>query len=96
MAYDKLVFRVHALRRMFQRAIGEDAVKQTLRLGKIIESYPKDQPYPSYLVLYFVDHRPIHVVAADDKAGSQTIIITAYEPEPEKWDKNFEKRRSSK
>ncbi len=96
MAFEKLVFRVHALRRMFQRQISETDVKQALRVGKKIEDYPKDEPYPSYLVLCFINHRPIHIVAADNKDDQVTIIITAYEPESDRWDKAFEKRRSPK
>lgn len=67
-----------------------------MKLGKRIENYPNDLPYPSYLVLYFINHRPIHVVAADSIPDRVTIVITAYEHEPDKWEKSFEERRPSK
>src|SRR5688572_438607 len=45
--YDRLVFRVHAIQRMFERGIGETTVRDVLQNGEEIESYPDDLPYPS-------------------------------------------------
>jgi hypothetical protein len=57
-----LVFSSHAIRRMFARRISEVEVETTIDRGTIIESYPDDTPFASYLVLDFIDGRPIHVV----------------------------------
>jgi len=32
--------------------------------GEEVAAYPDDRPYPSYLVLYYINQRPIHVVVA--------------------------------
>ena len=88
----KLVFRVHAIRRMFERGISSEDVRHVLDAGTTIESYPEDSPYPSRLVLAFVGQRALHVVAADDEEEGQTIVITAYEPDPESWDETFRRR----
>ena len=48
---DKLVFRVHALQRMFERRISVQDVKVATEGGGTIEDYPDDKPYPSQLVL---------------------------------------------
>lgn len=48
---ERLIFRIHALQRMFQRGIGAEDVQHVLTTGKTIEDYPADQPYPSRLVL---------------------------------------------
>jgi hypothetical protein len=66
MPYNHLVFRVHAIQRMFQRRISEEDIRQVLAMGNIIESYPDDTPYRSFLVLHFCGSRAIHVVAADN------------------------------
>lgn len=87
-----LVFRVHALERMFQRGITPEDVREVLKAGATIESYPDDRPYPSRLVLGWRDERPLHVVVADDDEGDRTIVISAYEPEPDRWDDRFERR----
>lgn len=77
---------------MFQRQIAEAEIRQVLMTGEQIESYPDDRPYPSYLMLGFVGNRPVHVVAADAKDEAATIIISAYEPDPARWDATFRKR----
>jgi Domain of unknown function (DUF4258) len=47
---------------MFARRISEAEVEIAIDRGTIIESYPDDTPFASYLVLDFIDGRPIHVV----------------------------------
>jgi len=93
MAFDRLIFRFHAVERMFQRKIQEADVRDVLQSGEIIEQYPDDVPYPSYLVLGFRGTRPIHVVAADMVQQGETIVISAYEPDPARWDASFRKRK---
>ena len=46
----RLVFRVHAIQRMFQRGISEEEVKQVIATGKAIETYTTDKPFPSRLI----------------------------------------------
>lgn len=89
----RVVFRVHALRRMAERGIGFDAVREVLENGVVVEDYPDDTPYPSRLVLGFVDSRPIHVVMADDEEDDVTFVVTTYEPDPDRWDDSFRTRR---
>ena len=88
-----LVFRVHALQAMFQRNISEPDIHYVVNTGKIIESYPDDQPYPSRLVLGWRGARPIHVVVGDNQEEGEIVIITAYEPDPNRWESGFEKKR---
>ena len=88
----KIIYRLHAVERMFGRDISVSDISKTLKSGKIIENYPEDKPYPSKLILGFVEDRPIHVVAAENKIDNELIVITVYEPDPLKWDANFERR----
>jgi hypothetical protein len=94
MAYDNLIFRVHAIRRMFQRGIAEWEVRDILEHGEVIEQNPDDLPYPSYITLGCAADRAVHVVASDDHTAKATIIVTAYEPDPSRWDKTFRRRTS--
>ena len=87
-----LQFRVHALRRMFERGITVDDVRLVLATGEVIREYTDDRPYPSRLVLGWSEGRPIHVLAADDPAGSLTVVITAYVPDPERWNPGYRRR----
>jgi len=68
-----LVFRVHALQRMFERGISEEDVQHVLENGEIIKEYPDDAPFPSRLMFGWRGKRPLHVVAADNQAESKNI-----------------------
>jgi hypothetical protein len=89
----RLVFRVHAIVRMFERGISEEEVRETLKSGETIERYPDDSPYPSRLILGWRGGRPIHVVAADNVEEDETIVITVYEPDAALWEPDFRRRK---
>ena len=60
--------------------------------GEILREYPDDRPYPSYLVLGWIDQRPLHVVYAVNSEAQERIVITTYQPDPALWDAEFKKR----
>ena len=41
-SFSHLIFRMHALRQMFQRRISGDDIRELLEHGAIIEDYPND------------------------------------------------------
>jgi len=51
MANTTLIFRTHALQRMFERGISTDEVRAVVDSGETIVEYPDDRPYPSQLML---------------------------------------------
>jgi hypothetical protein len=79
---------------MVERAISVDDVRQVLDEGKEIETYPADYPYPSRLMLGWCGSRAIHVVAADNSADDETIVVTVYEPDPDRWEPGFDRRKA--
>lgn len=90
------VFTEHARREMESEPYGvirvEDVV-QCLRTGEIIEEYPDDRPYPSCLILgRTTAGRPLHVVCAPVLSEQRLIIITTYQPDPDRWDPEFRRR----
>lgn len=89
----RLVFRVHAIQRMFQRTISAEEVKQVLTVGETIETYATDKPFPSRLILGWSGARPLHVVAADDEQSGETIIVTVYQPNLDEWEQGFKRRK---
>jgi hypothetical protein len=93
--YSRLMFRIHALRQMFQRRISDSEIREILADGVIIEDYPDDTPYPSCLVSGKANHRPIHIVIAYNNVEREAIVITAYEPDPDGWSEDFSMRRKS-
>lgn len=93
MASDSLIFRVHALKRMFERGISDDDIRHVLATGEVIEQYPYDRPFPSRLILGWCRQRPVHVVVADNVALYEIIVITVYEPDPTIWEPGFKRRQ---
>ena len=90
----KVTYRVHAVRRMFERGISDAQVRQVLEGGEEITAYPDDKPYPSRLLLGWQGGRPLHVVAAYNAQDDEEIVITVYEPEIALWEDGFKRRRS--
>lgn len=52
--------------------------------GEIIESYPHDLPYPSFLIMGSSQGRPLHIVVAHAEEINTVYGITAYEPDKQK------------
>lgn len=87
-------YRTHALERMVKRNIDFFDVDEVVFYLEIVEEYPDDSPYPSCLALgYNKSRRPIHIVFSVDKSEKRVYIITVYEPDPEKWESDFKRRK---
>ena len=69
----------HAAEQMKIRGIKIPDIYSAFDNGEIIEDYPSDYPYPSCLILYDPGNTPLH--------------ITAYHPDPMKWEPDFRTRR---
>jgi hypothetical protein len=91
--FSRVVFRVHAIQRMYQRNISEPEVRHVIATGEIVEDYPDDTPYPSRLVLGWNGQRPLHVVIADNADDKENIVITVYEPDSTEWESDFKRRK---
>lgn len=88
----KLTYRKHAIMRMFERGISDLDIRSVLSNGEVIMYYQDDQPYPSQLLLGWVQDKPIHVLTAKTEED-ETLIITAYQPDPTIWENDFKRKR---
>lgn len=89
---DAVQWTAHVAQRLIKRSISPDEVLEVLMHGVIIEQYPTDYPYPSCLMFAMVHgHRPIHVVCS--VGAGKLFIITAYEPDKDRWDTEFMRRK---
>ena len=95
MRCDRTYFSTHAITRMFERGLSKDDVMQVIGSGVAIKDYPDDLPYPSRLLLGFVNAQPVHVVVARNDENYDCLIITAYHPSPVLWEPDFKARKQS-
>ena len=72
-----------------------DDVMASVREGTVVEDYPDFPKGPCVLVLQF-DHagQPLHTVWGVPKGLSKpAVLITAYRPDPSRWNETFMERR---
>lgn len=94
MSNPKIIYRVHAVQRMFERNVSGRRVRAALETGETIEDYSAEMPEPSRLILGFQGKRPFHVVTSENPQENKTTVITVYLPDPNKWNKDSKSRRS--
>ena len=88
-----IIFRIHAVQRMFERRISTKNVRTVLQAGEMIEDYSEDMPAPGGLMSSQPGQRPLHVVMAENKTENELIVITVYEPDPGQWKTGFRNRK---
>jgi Domain of unknown function (DUF4258) len=91
---ERVVFSGHAIQRMFQRGIGRDAVLAVITSGEVIAEYADDTPFPSRLLLGFVNGSAVHLVVAHDQKTRTCVVVTVYRPTEERWGKDWKSRRT--
>lgn len=94
MTTSKIIFRVHAVQRMFERNVSARSVSRALLSGEIIEDYSAEMPEPSRLILGFQGRRPFHMVVSENPRTNEVTIITVYIPDSGRWENDFKSRRS--
>ncbi len=90
----EILFSDHAISQMFKRDIQVENVHYVIGKGQIIKEYLNDRPYPSFLLLGYIDTRPIHLVIAQDQQNYKCVVVTAYEPGTLMWNKNFKTKKN--
>lgn len=82
----------HVLKRLLQRGISQTDVIQAIQSGEIIEQYPDDYPYPSYLLLG-ADAAGVSLHVCCGRGPDELWVITAYRPDADKWESDLKSRR---
>lgn len=82
----------HSYKRIFEREIKPEDVYNVVRYGETIKEYPEDKPYPSFLLLNFINNEPLHVVVARNEADNLCFVITAYKPDASRWSNDFKNK----
>jgi hypothetical protein len=85
----------HINMRLSERSLKRSDLLRSVDSFEIIESYPDDKYFPSYLLYGRVDNEVFHLLVGVDVDGKNIRIITVYRPDQAKWDKAL-KRRATK
>lgn len=76
----------HADVEAHEDGLSYEEVYYSVLQGEIIEDYPTDRPYPSFLVHgRTVVGDPIHSVWALNPANRWAVLVTVYRPDPQQW-----------
>ena len=89
----KIRWTYHVNMRLKGRFIPRETILSSTKTYQIIKEYPKDKYLPSYLVYAEKGRQIIHIQIAADVENKRVIIVTAYEPTLEKWEKDLKRRR---
>ena len=66
--------------------IEDEEVYQAICAGEVIEEYPNDASYPSFLIFGKTGRdRPLHVLCAYNQREDLVVVVAAYQPNPELW-----------
>ena len=86
----------HAFERLLTHDISYQEILDGLGRAEAIEDYPDYFHGPCVLVLQQdAKRRPFHVVWGLSKGDERrAIVVTAYRPDPEKWDETWRRRRT--
>ena len=89
----KILYRAHAVQRMFEREVSASKVRKALEIADVIEDYSAEMPEPSRLLMGFQGKRPFHVVTSENPEENEITVVTVYLPDANKWKKDFRSRK---
>jgi hypothetical protein len=84
----------HVNMRLQRRSIARQAILDAVDTYEIIEAYPEDKYFPSYLVFATHHEEGFHILFATDGEGANVRIVTAYRPSPDEWESDGKTRRT--
>ncbi|MBM4297521.1 MAG: DUF4258 domain-containing protein [Deltaproteobacteria bacterium] len=91
----RILWSYHVNMRLGQRFIARETIIQAADSYEIVEEYPADKYFPSYLLLGRQGENAFHVLFGTDVDDQNVRIVTAYYPSPEEWEADLKTRRRS-
>jgi len=91
----RILWTYHVNMRLGKRFITRETIISAVDSYEIVEAYPEDKYFPSYLLLGRQDEEAFHVLFGADVEGQNVRIVTAYYPSPDEWKMDLKTRRRS-
>jgi len=89
---ESVVLTQHFMYKIERRRITLTDIDLAIISGEIIEQYPDDYPHPSALILGTNETKePLHIVVGVGRGTAW--LITAYHPDPMKWEDDNRTRK---
>jgi hypothetical protein len=79
--------------RLKARGILRETIVSSLSEYEVIEEYPNDKYFPSYLIYSRYQDIVFHVLFAADAEAGNVRVITAYMPGSDEWKEDLKTRR---
>ena len=92
----RILWTYHVNMRLGRRFIDRKTIISATESYEVVEAYPDDKYFPSYLVLGRQGEEAFHALFGADVDGQNVRIVTAYFPSPDEWELDLKTRRSSK
>ena len=89
----RILWTYHVNMRLGQRFISRETITAGAGSYEIVEAYPEDKYFPSYLLLGHVGEEVFHALFGADVGGQNVRVVTAYYPSPEEWEEDLKTRR---
>ncbi len=85
----------HAQQKMLALGITFQDIEHSLRVGQVIETNAKAKPYPTTIVLGYLQQSgdEIHIVFSKPRNANFINLVTIYFPEEKYWEKAKIRRR---
>jgi len=91
----KVWWTYHINMRLKQRCIARQEIISSTANYEIIDEYPDDKYFPSYLIYSRYKQSVFHILFAVDIEGDNVRVVTAYYPDPEEWESDLKTRRKT-
>ena len=78
--------------RLMKRSIPRNLILESVDNFVLIESYPEDKYFPSYLIWSAMQDIIFHILFAVDVNEGNVRVVTAYKPDPDRWMDNMKRR----
>ena len=89
----RILWTYHVNMRLGRRFIAREAIISAADSYEIVEAYPEDKYFPSYLLVGRQGKNAFHVLFGTDVDGENVRIVTAYFPSLEEWEPDLKTRR---
>jgi hypothetical protein len=89
----RILWTYHVNMRLGQRFIARETIIAAAESYEIVEAYPEDKYFPSYLLLGRQGEETFHALFGTDVDGQNVRVVTTYYPSLEVWEEDLKTRR---